>query len=37
MIVTALAQCNNHRERTAQVLGISVRTLRSKLNRYCLQ
>jgi len=32
-----MAQCNQHRERTAQVLGISVRTLRYKMNRYSLQ
>jgi two-component system NtrC family response regulator len=37
VILAALAQCNNHRERTAQVLGISVRTLRYKMNRYSLQ
>jgi two-component system NtrC family response regulator len=36
-ILAALAQCNNHRERTAQLLGISGRTLRYKLNRYSLQ
>jgi DNA-binding NtrC family response regulator len=36
-ILAALAQCNNHRERTAAVLGISVRTLRYKMNRYSLQ
>lgn len=36
-ILAALAQCNNHRERAAQVLGISPRTLRYKLNRYSLQ
>ena len=36
-ILAALAQCNHHRERTAGVLGISVRTLRYKLNRYSLQ
>jgi len=36
-ILAALAQCNNHRERTAQILGISARTLRYKLNRYSLQ
>jgi two-component system NtrC family response regulator len=36
-ILAALAQCDNHRERTAQVLGISVRTLRYKMNRYSLQ
>ena len=37
VILAALAQCNNHRERTAQILGISVRTLRYKMNRYSLQ
>ena len=36
-ILAALAQCNNHREHAAQVLGISVRTLRYKMNRYSLQ
>ncbi len=36
-ILAALAQCDQHRERTAQVLGISARTLRYKLNRYSLQ
>ena len=36
-ILAALAQCDNHRERAAQVLGISVRTLRYKMNRYSLQ
>ncbi len=36
-ILAALAQCNNHRERTAAILGISVRTLRYKMNRYALQ
>jgi two-component system NtrC family response regulator len=36
-ILAALDQCNNHRERAAQVLGISPRTLRYKLNRYSLQ
>ena len=36
-ILAALAQCDQHRERTAQVLGISPRTLRYKLNRYSLQ
>jgi DNA-binding NtrC family response regulator len=35
-ILAALAQCNNHRERTAHILGISPRTLRYKLNRYSL-
>jgi two-component system NtrC family response regulator len=37
VILAALAQCDNHRERTAQLLGISVRTLRYKMNRYSLQ
>jgi two-component system, NtrC family, response regulator AtoC len=36
-ILAALAQCNNHRERAAAILGISVRTLRYKMNRYSLQ
>jgi DNA-binding NtrC family response regulator len=36
-ILAALAQCDNHRERTAQLLGVSVRTLRYKMNRYSLQ
>jgi len=36
-ILAALAQCNNHRERSAQILGISPRTLRYKLNRYSLE
>jgi DNA-binding NtrC family response regulator len=36
-ILTALAQCDQHRERAAQLLGISVRTLRYKMNRYSLQ
>jgi two-component system response regulator AtoC len=36
-ILAALAQCDNHRERTAQLLAISVRTLRYKMNRYSLQ
>ena len=36
-ILAALAQCDQHRERTAQLLGISPRTLRYKLNRYSLQ
>lgn len=36
-ILAALAQCDYHRERTAQVLAISVRTLRYKMNRYSLQ
>jgi DNA-binding NtrC family response regulator len=36
-ILAALAQCNNHRERAAAILGISPRTLRYKMNRYSLQ
>jgi two-component system response regulator AtoC len=36
-ILAALAQCNQHRERAAGLLGISVRTLRYKMNRYNLQ
>jgi two-component system, NtrC family, response regulator AtoC len=36
-ILAALARCDQHRERTAQLLGISPRTLRYKLNRYSLQ
>ena len=36
VILAALAQCDNNRERAAQSLGISVRTLRYKLNRYSL-
>jgi two-component system NtrC family response regulator len=36
-ILGALDQCNHHRERTAHLLGISVRTLHYKLNRYGLQ
>ena len=35
-ILAALAQCNQHRERTANLLGISVRTLHYKMNRYAL-
>jgi two-component system NtrC family response regulator len=35
-ILEALARCNYHRERTAQFLGVSVRTLHNKLNRYDL-
>ena len=35
-ILAALAQCNHHRERAAQVLGISVRTLHYKLNRHMI-
>jgi two-component system NtrC family response regulator len=37
IILEASARCDNHRERTAQTLGISVRTLRYKMNRYSLQ
>jgi two-component system NtrC family response regulator len=36
-ILAALANCNQHRERTAQLLGVSVRTLHYKMNRYALQ
>lgn len=36
-ILSALAQCNQHRERAARLLDISVRTLHYKMNRYCLQ
>jgi two-component system NtrC family response regulator len=37
VILAALDHCNHHRERTAQLLGISVRTLHYKMNRYSLQ
>ncbi len=36
-ILAALDACRQHRERTAQVLGVSVRTLHYKMNRYELQ
>ena len=36
-ILAALAHCNQHRERTAKLLGVSVRTLHYKMNRYGLQ
>lgn len=36
-ILAALAQCNQHRERAARLLDISVRTLHYKMNRYALQ
>jgi two-component system NtrC family response regulator len=36
-ILAALAQCNQHRERAAGLLDISVRTLHYKMNRYGLQ
>jgi two-component system NtrC family response regulator len=36
-ILAALAQCNQHRERAAALLNISVRTLHYKMNRYALQ
>jgi two-component system, NtrC family, response regulator AtoC len=36
-IVTALHHCNNHRERTAKLLGISVRNLHYRMSRYGLQ
>ncbi|MBX6314016.1 MAG: sigma-54-dependent Fis family transcriptional regulator [Isosphaeraceae bacterium] len=35
-ILAALEKCNHHRERAAQLLGISVRTLHYKLNRYSI-
>jgi two-component system NtrC family response regulator len=36
-ILAALKKCNHHREKTAQMLGISIRTLHYKMNRYSLQ
>jgi two-component system response regulator AtoC len=36
-ILAALAQCNQHRERAAALLDISVRTLHYKMSRYGLQ
>jgi two-component system NtrC family response regulator len=36
-ILAALAQCEQHRERAAGILDISVRTLHYKMNRYGLQ
>jgi DNA-binding NtrC family response regulator len=36
-ILAALEQCNQHRERAAHVLGVSVRTLHYKMNRHGLQ
>jgi two-component system response regulator AtoC len=36
-ILAALGQCNQHRERAATLLDISVRTLHYKMNRYALQ
>ncbi len=35
-IQQALEECNLHREKTAQMLGISVRTLHYKMGRYGL-
>ncbi len=35
-ILAALASCDFHRERTAKLLDISVRTLHYKMNRYGL-
>ena len=35
-IVAALAECDYHRERTAKLLDISVRSLHYKMNRYGL-
>jgi two-component system NtrC family response regulator len=36
-ILAALARCDQHRERSAAALGVSVRTLHYKMNRYGLQ
>ncbi|MDR3636334.1 MAG: sigma-54 dependent transcriptional regulator [Isosphaeraceae bacterium] len=36
-ILAALERSDHHRERTAQLLGVSVRTLHYKMNRYSLQ
>ena len=36
-ILRALAACNHHRERTAKLLGMSVRNLHYRMNRYGLQ
>jgi two-component system NtrC family response regulator len=36
-ILAALERCDHHRERTAHMLGISVRTLHYKMNRHSLQ
>jgi DNA-binding NtrC family response regulator len=36
-ILAALSKCNQHRERAASLLNISVRTLHYKMNRYGLQ
>ena len=35
-VMAALAECDNHRERTAKLLGISLRTLHYKIRRYGL-
>jgi two-component system NtrC family response regulator len=35
-ILAALAECDYHRERTAKLLEVSVRTLHYKMNRYGL-
>ncbi len=35
-IITALAACEFHREQTAKLLGVSIRTLHYKMNRYDL-
>lgn len=36
VMTTALAACDYHREKTAQMLGVSVRTLHYKMSRYGL-
>jgi two-component system NtrC family response regulator len=36
-ILAALTRCNHHRENTARLLGISIRTLQYKMNRLALQ
>lgn len=35
-VIAALAACNYHREHTAKMLGVSIRTLHYKMNRYGL-
>jgi DNA-binding NtrC family response regulator len=36
-ILAPMAQCNQYCERTAQVVGISLRTPRYRMNRYSFQ